>query len=95
MEADYRRRRLAGIIVEHKGEPISTSQLVEEFAIRYCLDFDALEGDARKTELEALRSQLRRETFDAKHEDAKDFKDRYRDGYRQQTKWTHKDAMSS
>ncbi len=91
-------QRLAEIIEEHRGQPLNTTQLVEELASDAIPDFDTLEEEPRRKELEKLRQELRRDLFDpnkAKSAEAEDFRDRYREGYGQKTKWTHKDAMGS
>ncbi len=92
------RQRLAEIIEERQGQPLSTTQLVEELAPEAIPDFDTLEGEVRRKALEKLRSKLRRDLLDpnkAKTVEAVDFRDRYREGHGQNTKWRHKDAMDS
>ncbi len=92
------RQRLAEIIEERQGQTLSTTQLVEELAPDAIPDFDTLKGEPRRKALERLRQKLRRDLFDpkrAKSAEAEDFRDRYREGYGQKTKWRHKDAMGS
>ena len=92
------RQRLAEIIEENQGQPLTTTQLVEELAPDAIPDFETLKGEPRRKELEKLRQKVRRDLFDpkkAKSAEAEDFRDRYREGYGQKTIWRHKDAMGS
>jgi hypothetical protein len=92
------RRDLAKIIEDRGGEPLTTTQLVDELAPNAILDLDTSEPETRRKAIEALRSKLRRSLFDpklAKTEEAVDFRDLYREGTGQKTVWKHKDAVGS
>ena len=95
---DFLRQSLVEIIEEHEGRPLSTTQLVEKLAPAAIPDFDTLEGEVQRRSIERLRSQLRRDLFDpkrAKSPAAEDFRDSFREGQGQNTKWRFKDFLGS